>query len=474
MKTKKISELTILGTVSDATNVLVEENGEAKRVPAEMMGGSGGTVKNAVLYTAQELTKEQKAQARANIGAGSVATVNGTEPDKNGNVKVTQKPAYRIRNNTIVFFGDSICSGAGSTGGYAKQIQEITGCIANNQGKSGATIANAGNSTYKIVNMVKEFTGNADMIVIEGGTNDYNQGVALGEITATYVDALDETTFCGALESIIQTLITNYPIAQLFGVFTHRDVSDTVTNANGVTKKEFHDKAVAIYEKYAIPYYDAYKDSGLITAYSSSTLLPAFFKMLADAYTYNGDKVHPNADGYAKYYVPQIIDMLERHAIIDASEIENGNTGGGGTPDSGGTPDGGDTEKEYTAEFSNTGFIRLNGTTSTSANGRYTDRISTKGVTKIRGIAGFYVECTTVAFYAADGTALASLNVLGTKFIPTGVNYSDGTFELDITDEKYADAAYFVVSSYRYPDPEKVDYTYAVDFSDDYCQYTKL
>ena len=34
MKTKKISELTMMETVSDAANVLVEENGEAKRVPA--------------------------------------------------------------------------------------------------------------------------------------------------------------------------------------------------------------------------------------------------------------------------------------------------------------------------------------------------------------------------------------------------------------------------------------------------------
>lgn len=37
MNTKKISELTMMETVSDAANVLVEENGEAKRVPAKMM-----------------------------------------------------------------------------------------------------------------------------------------------------------------------------------------------------------------------------------------------------------------------------------------------------------------------------------------------------------------------------------------------------------------------------------------------------
>ena len=136
-------------------------------------------------------------------------------------------------------------------------------------------------------------------------------------------------------------------------------------------------------------------------------------------------------------------------------------------------PGGEATEKEYAAELTNTGFIRPNGSTSTSANGRYTNRISTNGVTKIRGIAGFYADCTTVAFYAADGTALTSLNALGPEFITSGCYYGDGTFELDITDEKYEDAAYFVVSSYRNSAQSGV-YTYALDFSDDYCKYTKV
>lgn len=41
---------------------------------------------SAVLYTEQNLSEEQKTQARENIGA--VASVNGTAPDENGNVQV--------------------------------------------------------------------------------------------------------------------------------------------------------------------------------------------------------------------------------------------------------------------------------------------------------------------------------------------------------------------------------------------------
>lgn len=135
-------------------------------------------------------------------------------------------------------------------------------------------------------------------------------------------------------------------------------------------------------------------------------------------------------------------------------------------------PGGEVTEEEHTAEFSNTGFTRPNGSTSPASSGRYTNRISTDGVTKIRGNVGFYSACSTIAFYSADGTALESLNVLGTEFITTGYNYGDGTFELDITDEKYADAAYFVVSSYRNKDQSGY-YTQPMDFSEDYCKYTK-
>lgn len=43
---------------------------------SDIFGGSGGgaAAKNAVLYIEQDLTEEQKTQARANIGAGNPST----------------------------------------------------------------------------------------------------------------------------------------------------------------------------------------------------------------------------------------------------------------------------------------------------------------------------------------------------------------------------------------------------------------
>ena len=398
------------------------------------------------------------------VGADGTVVLEGAEgPGPGSGQNATQ---YRIKGKTVVFFGDSICEGAGDTGGYAKPIMEITGCISNNQGKSGATISNAGNSTYKIVNMVKEFSGTADMIVVEGGTNDCNQGVVLGEITEGYIAELDETTFCGALESTIQTLLTNYPQAQIFGVFTHRDVTDAYTNANGVTKKAFRDKAVAIYEKYAIPYYDAFGNSGLITAYTTATGTPAFFKVRADMYTYNGDKCHPNEDGYAKFYVPQIIDLLERHCPID----ENDGDTGGDTGDTGGDTGGG-TPTTINADMSITGFTRYNGTFSTATDGRRSDYISMDGVQSISVKVGGYASNSPISFFDANKNWLSDISIAQSD---PGGGLSYGWFEktIDVSGPEYSVAAYFVVSSYHSALADSV-YNGDNDFSHDRASYIK-
>jgi len=57
---------------------------EQKAQARENIGAAG----NAVLYTSQTITSEQQAQARANIGAGTVKSVNGNAADANGNVQI--------------------------------------------------------------------------------------------------------------------------------------------------------------------------------------------------------------------------------------------------------------------------------------------------------------------------------------------------------------------------------------------------
>lgn len=62
----------LLGAVQSVNGTTPDENGNIK-IP------TGGSAEGAVLYTEQKLTEEQKAQARANIGAADAARLNTLE-----------------------------------------------------------------------------------------------------------------------------------------------------------------------------------------------------------------------------------------------------------------------------------------------------------------------------------------------------------------------------------------------------------
>ena len=85
MSIKKISELEQMAAPSASSNVLVEDGGKAKRISASAFGNGsgGGSVEGAVLYNRdQGLNDDEKAQARANIGAMELAY----EVDYRGNM----------------------------------------------------------------------------------------------------------------------------------------------------------------------------------------------------------------------------------------------------------------------------------------------------------------------------------------------------------------------------------------------------
>lgn len=217
-----------------------------------------------------------------------------------------EKPAYRISENTITSFGDSITSGAGD-GDYPSLIAEITGASVTNNGVSGSTLASGTTATHHICEDVAAYTGAADIICVSGGTNDYNQDVPLGALTEGYADQLDTTTVIGALESIFRSLFTNHPEAKVYYVITHKaQTSEFTANGLGLTFTDYHDAIVSVLKKYSVPYYDAFAQSGLVaSAYG------AWGETIRNLYTVDSDGVHPNREGYLKYYVYQIISMME-------------------------------------------------------------------------------------------------------------------------------------------------------------------
>ena len=220
--------------------------------------------------------------------------------------EVEEKPYYRIGHNTISFFGDNITSGAGD-GNYPSLISSITGAVVTNYGQSGATLASGTSTTHHIVDLVSSYTGSDDIICVSGGLNDMKQSVPIGTVTKGYTDELDTTTVVGALESIFQKLLTEHTTAKIYYVITHKAASAEINaNSLGLTFTDYHDAIVRVLEKYSIPFYDAFTDSGFITS-----TYGAWGEAIRNLYTVNADGIHPNEEGYMKYYVYQIISMME-------------------------------------------------------------------------------------------------------------------------------------------------------------------
>ena len=120
----------------------------------------------------------------------------------------------KFNGKTAIAFGDSITAGVANDGNgnidagsnsYINKFATRAGLALTNRAVSGSTITYANNETYESVyTKVLAMTETPDVIIISGGTNDYNQGKELGSFGST-----DKTNFYGALYQICEKLKTN-------------------------------------------------------------------------------------------------------------------------------------------------------------------------------------------------------------------------------------------------------------------------
>ncbi len=80
----------------------------------------------------------------------------------------------------------------------------------NNYGIGGSTVSNYVNKNPMCVRYASMAKNNADIVLLEGGRNDFNQSVPLGT-----ADSRDTKTFSGALNVIIEGLKKKYPNAMI-------------------------------------------------------------------------------------------------------------------------------------------------------------------------------------------------------------------------------------------------------------------
>lgn len=196
-----------------------------------------------------------------------------------------------LSGKTALFTGDSICYGAGSTGGYARYIGENNNMNVINYGVSGTRVA-VSDVENAIVTRIATMQDNADYICLEGGVNDAWSGkVPLGVISDGFNGELDETTFTGAFESLLKQSLLKWKEAKIFYLIPHKMM--------GVN--EYLDRAKELCEKWGVPCLDLRLMTGFF----------AYDDEMKQTYTANGDGVHPNERGYKVFYVDKITAFMK-------------------------------------------------------------------------------------------------------------------------------------------------------------------
>lgn len=204
---------------------------------------------------------------------------------------------------TIIAFGDSIVAGWGwkEGTGVVKPLQEkYTKGTWINKAVSGTNMAELSSGDRdSILKTVKDYTGAADYILLEGGTNDVNNAISIGSISSGYDDTFDENTFTGALESALQTIMNRWPLARKFFLIPHSFAKDN-SYVDSV-----HNRAKEVCEKWNMPVLDMRNMSQIaMTSQNKNTYT-------RNPNTKQGDGVHPTEVWYRAFYSP-IIDQFMR------------------------------------------------------------------------------------------------------------------------------------------------------------------
>lgn len=205
--------------------------------------------------------------------------------------------------------GDSICAGAGYKGGYGKIIAERNGMTLENLGVGGGTIAaetySGTTARHWICRSVATLREDADYILVEGGVNDSSP---MGALTYGYDEELDDTTFYGAFESMLKTLITRFAGKKIGYIAVHKMTRNfSSIKKNG--ENNYYHAAKECCDKWGVPFLDLNDEVPAFGMFPNEGELAAVCKAYTAPSSSNpniGDGWHPNEEGYKKYYCDKI------------------------------------------------------------------------------------------------------------------------------------------------------------------------
>ena len=202
-----------------------------------------------------------------------------------------------IRNRRIVFLGDSITEGHGTTGKdafFTTLIARRCGAVCVNCGIGGTRIARQEKPSINprhdldFPGRVAALDRDADIVGVFGGTNDYGHGDApLGRFGDRTV-----YTFYGALHVLYSSLLEKYPGALIFVMTPLHRLGEENPKGDGIkervsgTLRDYVNIIREVAEYYSLPVLDLFSVSGLQPA------VPAIRER------YIPDGLHPNDAGH--------------------------------------------------------------------------------------------------------------------------------------------------------------------------------
>ena len=217
---------------------------------------------------------------------------------------------------SVVFVGDSITAGSGTTKIYYQYLKETLGFgSVTAMGVPGSCVSAAsdyGTGNSPLINRYQNIPG-ADLIVIFMGTNDYGHETPLGTPADT-----GDGTFYGALNTILPALVAKYPDSRIvcatplhrYGFGTSKILGtaftyDNIPNGVGATLGDYVQAIKTVCGSNGIAVMDLHNEF---------TLDPADAEVRTN---YMPDGLHPNAAGHQV-----VADLMASHIRTYAPKTE--------------------------------------------------------------------------------------------------------------------------------------------------------
>lgn len=216
---------------------------------------------------------------------------------------------------TIVFDGDSIChatseSSESNNRGWAYRIGNKNNMNWYNVGVSGGTITSElytdGNARHWVSRNIDDIYNKypeLDYLILEGGTNDADllgvNSEKFGEIDITdYSGNYDDSTFCGACETLFYKAINYFPKAKIGFIIAPKMGRTSGGYGENNNRRKYFLKIIDICKKWGIDYIDLWDESPLnpmLSVYYDHTKTEDENIELGNAYT---DGQHLTVVGY--------------------------------------------------------------------------------------------------------------------------------------------------------------------------------